>query len=164
MNYWKLGVKFVMSTKRSSRVSKEIEIFILLTYFIIPLWFFFVGYVYKNAPEKQEKVVLIRKIKIDRESFNYTGKIAEYGRDVSFTTKDLIQNPQKPQKIMLSRSQLAFSDNMLLFALVVFVSLGLSLLAFCMCMDLEGDIPFFNLIPPLAEFVLALVFFIFFLS
>lgn len=153
-----------MSTKRNSRVSKEVRIFILLTYFIIPLWFLFVGYVYKNAPEKQEKVVLIRKIKIDRESFTYTGKVAENGRDVSFTMKELIQNPQKPQKVMLSRSQLAFSDNILLFVLAVFVSIGLPILAFCMCMELEDDILVFNLIPPLVEFVLALVFFIFFLS
>ena len=157
----------MMSTKRNSRVSKEVRIFILLTYFIIPLWFLFVGYVYKNAPEKQEKVVLIRKIKIDRESsepYTYIGKITESGRDVSFTTKELIQNPQKPQKIMLSRSQLVFSENILLFVLAVFVSLGLPLRSFCTCMDLEGDIPFLNLIPPLVEFVLALVFFIFFLS
>lgn len=157
----------MMSTKRNSRVSKEVRIFILLTYFIIPLWFLFVGYVYKNAPEKQEKVVLIRKIKIDRESsepYTYIGKITESGRDVSFTTKELIQNPQKPQKIMLSRSQLAFSENILSFVFIVFVSIGLPILAFCMCMELEGDIPFLNLIPPLVEFVLSLIFFIFLLS
>lgn len=154
----------MMSTEMDSKINKEKILFILLTYFIIPLWFFFVGYMYESTPEKQVREVLIREIKINNKSFNYTGKIAEYGRDVSFTTKDLIQNPQKPQKVMLSRSQLAFSDNMLLFALVVFVPLGLSLLAFYMCMDLEGDIPFFNLIPPLAEFVLVLVFFIFILQ
>ena len=156
-----------MSTKRSSRVSKEVRIFILLTYFIIPLLFFFVGYMYESTPEKQVREVLIREIKIDNKSsepYTYAGKIAEYGRDVSFTSKDLIQDLQKPQKITLSRSQLAFSDNMLLFVLLVFVSLGLPLLAFCMCMDLEGDIPFLNLIPPLVEFVLSLIFFIFLLS
>ena len=157
-----------MSTKRNSRVSKEIEVFILLAYFIIPLWFFFVGHVYKSTPEKQMREVLIRKIKINNESsepYTYVGKIAEYGRDVSFTSKDLIQNLQKPQKITLSRSQLAFSDNMLLFVLVVFVSLELPLLAFCMCIiDLEGDIRGFNLIPPLIEFVLALIFLIILLS
>lgn len=154
----------MMSTEMDSKINKEKILFILLTYFIIPLWFFFVGYMYESTPEKQVREVLIREIKINNKSFNYTGKIAEYGRDVSFTTKDLIQNPQKPQKVMLSRSQLAFSDNILLFVFIVFVSIGLPILAFCMCMDLEGDIPFFNLIPPLAEFVLVLVFFIFILQ
>ena len=155
-----------MSTKRSSGIDmQEIMVFSLI-YFIIPLWFLFLGYSYMNTPEKQEKELLITKVEIKRdnpEPYEYSGIVNEHGREISFTSKDLIQNPLKPQKVELSREQLAFTGNMFLFLLNILTSFGLPMLAFCMSMEVYED----KLVPiiiSVIEFVMALIFFVFFLT
>lgn len=155
-----------MSTKRSSGIGKEEIIAFLLIYFIIPFWFLFLGHAYLNTPEKQEKELLITKIEIKRtnsELYEYSGIVNEHGREISFTSKDLIQNPLKPQKVELSRNQLAFTGNMLLFPLNILTSFGLPILAFCMSMEVYEDVLLPKLIS-IIELVIAFIFFVFLLT
>lgn len=155
-----------MSTKKSSGIDMEKIMTFSLIYFIIPLWFLFLGYSYMNTPEKQEKELLITKVEIKRdnpEPYEYSGIVDEHGREISFTSKNLMQNPLKPQKVVLSRSQLAFTGNMFLFLLNVLTSFGLPLLAFGMCTEVYEN----TLIPILTsvlEFIMAFIFFVFFLT
>lgn len=137
-----------------------------LIYFIIPLWFLFLGYSYLGTPEKQEKEILITKVEIKRDNpelYKYSGIINEHGREISFTSKDLIQNPLKPRKVVLSRSQLAFTGNMFLFLLNVLTSFGLPILAFCMSTEVYEDVLLPKLISVI-EFVIVFIFFVFFLT
>lgn len=154
-----------MSTKRSSGASREEVAAFLVIYFVIPLWFFFIGYSYLNVPEKQEKEISITEIKIDKddsEPYTYSGILNKGGRIIEFTSKDLIQNPLEPQKVILSRKQLAFTENILLFMLNVLTSFGLPIFAFCTSMEVYED----NILPKLIsaiEIIIVLVFFIFLL-
>ena len=155
-----------MSTKRSSGVDKERLIAFLLIYFIIPLWFLFLGYSYLNTPERQEEELLITKVEIKRdnpEPYEYTGVVNEHGREISFTSKNLIQNPLKPQKVVLSRKQLAFTGNMFLFLLNVLTSFGLSMLAFGMSAEVYED-NLVHFIVSVVEFIVVFIFFVFLLA
>ena len=155
-----------MSTKRSSGVDKERLIAFLLIYFIIPLWFLFLGYSYLNTPERQEEELLITKVEIKRdnpEPYEYTGVVNEHGREISFTSKNLIQNPLKPQKVVLSRKQLAFTGNMFLFLLNVLTSFGLPMLAFGMSAEVYED-NLVHFIVSVVEFIVVFIFFVFLLA